>query len=161
MLNLSVSFASLIGLAGLVQPPLLLIKCKASTESYTLNISGTNLFSSGAQTDFKMEKMPLKSSVATKPQTYFHSLASDVFCHALSVIFCALKRDLFFPYDFILLLMFHAPAPFFHNVTPRLLKAHVCAGFVFISWCINRVDWQSPTVFDKWPLCLSEDEKCR
>lgn len=100
-------------------------------------ISGTDLFSSAAQTDFNMEKIHFKSSVATKPQTYFHSLASDMFCHALSLLFCALKRDLFFPYVFILLLMFHALPPFFHIVTLLFLKAHLR---VCIKWCINKVD---------------------
>ncbi len=86
----------------------------------------------------RREKKHFKSSVTSKPQTSFHPLASDVFCHALSLLFCALKHDLFFPYVFILLLMFHALPLSFHIVTLLVLKAHVRAGFVFLKrWMIK------------------------
>lgn len=51
-------------------PLLLFIRGKTTSESLTFFfISGTDLFSSAAPTDFNMEKIHFKSSVATKPQT--------------------------------------------------------------------------------------------
>lgn len=49
---------------------------------------GPDLFSSAALTNFNMEKIHFKSPVATKPQTYFHSRASDVLSCSITLILC-------------------------------------------------------------------------